>query len=249
MDAFDRLVAVVARLRGPAGCDWDRAQTPESVRAYVIEEAHEVIDAIDAGDPAALRKELGDLLFLVLLVARMHEEQGTFDVAAALDAASEKMVRRHPHVFGDATERPAWEAQKRTEGRRALLDGIPRALPALLRAQRVGERAAEVGFDWPEETQVRAKLDEELAELDRARASDRRDDVEDELGDVLFTLTNLARHRGLRAEDALRRATAKFEARFRAVEAACAHAGRDVAATPPDELDRLWRAAKETEAR
>lgn len=247
MDAFDRLVAVVERLRGPTGCAWDRAQTPESVRAYVLEEAHEVVEAIDAGDAAALRAELGDLLFLVLLVARMHEEQGAFDVAAALDAATEKMVRRHPHVFGEGGERTAWEAQKRAEGRRALLDGIPRALPALLRSQRIGERAAEVGFDWPDVEGVRRKLDEELAELDQARASGSVERIEEELGDVLLTLTSVARHLGVRAEDALRRATAKFEARFRAVEAACELDGRGVAATPPAELDRLWNAAKRSE--
>jgi MazG family protein len=247
MDAFDRLVAVVARLRGPTGCAWDRAQTPESVRAYVLEEAHEVVEAIDAADAGALLSELGDLLFLVVLVARMHEERGSFDVAAALDAASDKMVRRHPHVFGEGGERAAWEAQKRAEGRRALLDGIPRALPALLRAQRIGERTAEVGFDWPDVDGVRRKLHEELAELDEATDSGSAARIEEELGDVLLTITSLARHLGVRAEDALRRATAKYEARFRAVESACALEGREVAATPPEELDRLWNAAKRSE--
>lgn len=245
MDAFERLVALVARLRGPDGCAWDRAQTPASMRAYLVEETYEVLDAIDQENAQALAGELGDLLFLVALLARMHEEQGAFDLAACADRVITKMVRRHPHLFGEATERPGWETLKLKEGRTSLLEGIPAALPALLRAQRIGERAAEVGFDWPDAKGVRSKLDEELTELDAAVAARDPQAIADELGDVLFTLAQLARHHGLRAEDVLRAGTSKFERRFRSVERIAASEGRALAGTPASTLDGWWRRAKE----
>lgn len=250
MDAFDRLVDVVARLRGPDGCDWDRAQTPTAMRRFVLEEAHEVVDAIDRGAADDLRDELGDLLFNIVLLARMHQERGDFSVSDAVDAAADKMVRRHPHVFAGADGPPDWEAVKAAErdsaGHTSALDGVPRALPALVRAERIGARAAGVGFDWPDIGGVRAKLDEELAELDAALAAGDPDAVEDELGDVLFTLVNLSRFTRSPAEDALRRAVDKFEARFRRVESLSLAEGRTVLTCGLDMLERLWAHAKES---
>lgn len=251
MDSFDRLLDVVARLRGDGGCDWDRAQTPASMRPYVLEEAFEAVEAIDGAPPGAVRKELGDLLFLVLMVSRMYEEAGAFSARDVADAAADKMIRRHPHVFGDATERPAWEtmkaAERGTDGRPAsLLDGLARAMPGLLRAARVSERAASVGFDWPDLSGVRAKVDEELGELDEAIALGQPAAVADELGDVLFSVVNLGRFLGINAEDAMRAATAKFERRFRVMETLLLDDGLAVSTTDPVTLDRYWSRAKES---
>jgi MazG family protein len=248
MDAFRHLVDVVARLRGEGGCDWDRAQTPETLRGHLLEEAFEVVDAIDHGRPEALKGELGDVLFLLVLLARMHEERGDFGVDDVARGAADKMVRRHPHVFAGAAERPAWEAAKAAErpAGASALDGVPPALPALLRAWRVGQKASRVGFDWPDLAGVRAKVDEELDELDEAIASGDAEHVAEELGDLLFTLVNLARFTHTPPEDALRAATAKFERRFRAVEQACLAAGRTVVTTDAETLERLWRRVKES---
>ncbi len=256
MRAMRDLVDIVARLRAPDGCPWDRAQTAGSLRPYLLEEAYEVLDAIDRADDDALRKELGDLLFLVALIARTAEERGAFTLHDVLAGISEKMVRRHPHVFdpahtddGDPGSIAAWEARKANEGdaARSVLDGVPGALPALLRAHRISEKASAVGFDWPDAPQVREKVDEELAELDAAIADGAPDAIGDELGDLLFTLVNLGRHLPVGAEDALRGATAKFERRFRALERALAAQGRTVHDTPPDALEVVWSEVKADE--
>ncbi len=244
MDPYQRLRAVVERLRAPNGCEWDRAQTPASMRAYLVEEVFEVVDAVDAGDDGALRTELGDLAFVIAAVARMREEAGAFTLDDVLTAAADKMEERHPHLFGTATEAPAWESFKRDQGRTSLLDGIPKALPALLRAQRVSERVAEVGFDWPDIRGVRAKVSEELDELDQAVEHGSAAAVAEELGDLFFALTSLARHHGLRAEDVARAATAKFERRFRTVEALARAEGVDLATSRAEALDALWVRAK-----
>lgn len=252
------LVGIVARLRGEGGCPWDRAQTPETLRPYVLEEAYEVLDAIDRGADADLRKELGDLLFQIALLARMAEERGAFDLSDVVAAVSDKMVRRHPHVF-DAGHVPtaqdgevaAWEARKHKErpAGHSALDGVPEALPALLRAHRISEKASAVGFDWPDRVGVRAKVTEELVELDHAIAAGDDAAMSEELGDLLFALVNLGRFLPTPAEDALRTATTKFERRFRAVEALLAVDGRTVHATDPDTLETYWRRAKEGEWR
>lgn len=249
---FEELVGVVARLRGEGGCPWDRAQTPESLRPYLLEEVYELVDAIDRGDHAELRKELGDVLFQVVLVAQMAGEYGWFSLDDVLSGIVEKMIRRHPHVFDpdhvagrDEGGVSAWESRKekeRTGG--SALDGVPAALPALLRAHRISEKAGRVGFDWPDATGVRAKLDEELGELDQAMASGDPETIGEELGDLLFTVVNLGRHLPVGAEEALRGATGKFERRFRALEAGLAAEGRSVHDTPPDELERRWQLAK-----
>jgi nucleoside triphosphate diphosphatase len=252
-----KLLGIMARLRDPQhGCPWDREQDFATIAPYTIEEAYEVGDAIERGDMAALKDELGDLLFQVVFHARMAEEAGHFafdDVAAAI---SDKMIRRHPHVFGDAeiasvaAQNEAWEAHKATERAArgdsdSVLDGVALAFPALLRAGKVSRRAARIGFDWPDARSVIAKLAEEIreveAEIDMGGGKDR---LEDEIGDLLFAAANLARKLDVEPETALRRATANFERRFRAVEkrAAAQGIGRDL-----DALEALWQQVKAEE--
>ena len=254
---IDRLLSIMARLRDPErGCPWDREQNFATIAPYTIEEAYEVGDAIERGDMAALKDELGDLLFQVVFHARMAEEAGLFafeDVAAAI---ADKMVSRHPHVFGDAeiasvaAQNEAWEAHKAREraasgGGDSVLDGIALAYPALLRAGKVSRRAARIGFDWPDAGAVIPKLAEEIeeieAEIDAGGDTAR---LEDEVGDLLFAAANLARKLDVEPETALRRATAKFERRFRAVEARAKErgVGRDL-----DALEALWQQVKAEE--
>ncbi|HKK03696.1 MAG TPA: nucleoside triphosphate pyrophosphohydrolase [Gammaproteobacteria bacterium] len=265
MSTIDELLAVMARLRDPEhGCPWDLEQDFRSVAPYTIEEAYEVADAIERDDLAGLREELGDLLFQVVFHARMAEEQGAFDFAMVARDLAEKMRRRHPHVFGTETidgpaaQTEAWEAHKASEraARRAdgvrpgALDGVPLNLAALARAQKLGRRAARAGFDWPDAAGVLAKLDEERGELASAIESrtESPEAVEEELGDLLFTVANLARHLGSDAESALRRANLKFERRFRAVEARLAEEGGRLEDSDMQTLERLWRETKESEA-
>jgi ATP diphosphatase len=242
--ALRRLVAIMARLRDPErGCPWDREQDFASIAPYTIEEAYEVADAIARGDLAELKDELGDLLLQVVFHARMAEEAGAFDLADVTAAICAKMERRHPHIFGDMSAQTAaavlanWEAIKAAEKPRAsVLDDVPLALPALTRAEKLQKRAARTGFDWPNAAGPRAKIAEELAELDAAGDDDAR---ADELGDLLFAVVNLARHLRIDPEAALRKANAKFEARFRAIESAPGFATLD-----PDAKEALWQAAK-----
>ena len=258
LSEFDELVEVVARLRGEGGCPWDRAQSLASLRPYVLEEAYEVAEAIDGGDAAELKKELGDLLFQVVILSRVAEERGDFTLGEVVAGISRKMVARHPHVFDPAHVHAegegtiaAWEGRKAHERRAAggsALDGVPAALPALLRAHRVSEKAGAVGFDWPDAPAVRAKVDEELGELDEAMASGDPDRIGEELGDLLFALVNLGRHLPVSAEDALRTATRKFERRFRVVERRASAEGRTVHETSPVELEAHWQAAKREQA-
>ncbi|HWI29435.1 MAG TPA: nucleoside triphosphate pyrophosphohydrolase [Stellaceae bacterium] len=258
--AVPRLLDIMARLRDPArGCPWDRVQTFATVAPYTIEEAYEVAEACERGDPAALKDELGDLLFQVVFHARMAEEAGLFafdDVAAAI---AEKMVRRHPHVFGDAViadaaaQTTAWEEQKAAERRAkatasgesaSALDGVGTALPALTRAEKLQRRAARVGFDWPTATPVLDKIAEELGELREAMAGGDSERIGDEIGDLLFAVVNLARHAATDPEQALRAACRKFERRFRRVETLLAESGRSVETADLDEMEAEWRRAK-----
>jgi nucleoside triphosphate diphosphatase len=254
---IDRLIAVMARLRDPErGCPWDREQDFATIAPYTIEEAYEVADAIERADLAALKDELGDLLLQVVFHARMAEEAGHFafdDVAAAI---ADKMVRRHPHVFGDAeistvaAQNEAWEAHKAAErrekfGHDSVLDGVALALPALLRAAKISRRAARIGFDWPDADAVIDKIEEEIDEIEDAIDDNAPKAVlEDEVGDLLFAVANLARKLDLEPETALRRATAKFERRFRQVEALARARGigNDV-----DALEDLWDEVKRKE--
>jgi MazG family protein len=220
-----RLVSLMQRLLGPGGCPWDREQSLETLRKYVLEEACEVIDAIDSHDRSALREELGDLLLQVVFQAELARREGSFAIDDVVEGIVEKLVRRHPHVFGDLSAKDAdevlrnWEKLKaREKGQRGVLGGVPRSMPALTRAQRIGEKVSRVGFDWEDARGSRAKVAEEVAELDRAIESGEAGAIEDEMGDVLFALVNLSRHLGLDAEGALRRTIDKFTTRFTHVE-------------------------------
>ena len=246
-----RLVEVMRSLLAPGGCPWDREQSLETLRQYVIEEAFEVVDAIDQGSPKALREELGDLLLQIVFQSELARAQGWFVIDEVIDGIVDKLVRRHPHVFGDAEADDAsgalaqWEKLKKAEKKdRGALDGVPVALPSLLRAVRVGEKASAVGYDWPDAGGPRKKIDEELGELDRAVAEGDAAAAEAELGDVLFSLASFARKRGMDPEAALRGALDRFSARFGEAERRARDAGRSLDEMDEAELDRLWEEAK-----
>jgi nucleoside triphosphate diphosphatase len=256
---MNRLLEIMARLRDPvAGCPWDKVQNFHTIAPYTVEEAYEVAEAAETDDAAALKDELGDLLFQTVFHARMAEEAGLFQFADVVAAICDKMVRRHPHVFGDKTiadadaQTVAWEEQKATErasgGARSALDGVGPALPALTRAEKLQKRAARVGFDWPEAAPVFDKIEEELAELRAELATDAAPArIEDELGDVLFAVVNLARHVKADPEQALRGAARKFERRFRAMERAIGSSGRAPGNLSLDELEAEWQRVKAQE--
>ncbi len=254
-----RLVGVMRRLLAPNGCPWDREQSLETLRKYVLEEACEVIDAIDSGDREALREELGDLLLQVVFQAELLRKEGRFAIDDVVSGIVEKLVSRHPHVFGDVKADTAdevltnWEKIKAKEKQgRGILGGVPRSLPALVRAQRIGEKVSRVGFDWKDDRGSMEKVREELGELERAIASGDVDAKEDELGDTLFALVNLARHLDVDAEGALRRTIDKFTKRFAHVEervrenhGGWGDTGKDK--LPLETLDRYWEEAKAKE--
>lgn len=252
--ALSRLLDIMRCLRDPdGGCPWDIAQDFRSIAPYTLEEAYEVVDAIERGRPDELCDELGDLLFQVVFHARMAEERGWFGFAQVAAAIAHKLERRHPHVFGDVeiadaeAQTQAWEAHKRAEragqGRHGILDGVPVALPALTRAAKLQKRAARIGLDWPDTQGIAAKLREEMDEVEAARAAETPEALAAEVGDLLFTCVNLARHLRVDPETALRGANARFEARVAYVEAALP-AGAAAARADAAELDRLWEAAK-----
>jgi ATP diphosphatase len=237
------LVEIMRRLRDPVnGCAWDREQTFETIAPYTIEEAYEVADAIDRSDMAALKDELGDLQLQVVYHARIAQELGHFGIDDVIATISAKMIRRHPHIFGEAAESPGWETLKAVERAssedRSALAGVAMALPALKRAEKIQRRAARVGFDWPDADGPRSKIDEELAEIDAATSDEER---AAELGDLLFSVVNYARHLDIDPEAALRGAVSRFETRFRKVEAI---ADKPLSSMETDELEALWREAK-----
>ncbi len=242
-EALAELASIMARLRDPeTGCEWDKAQTFETIAPYTIEEAYEVDDAIRRGDTDALRDELGDLQLQVVYHARIAEERGAFDLADVIAAIAAKMTRRHPHIFGEAAESPGWEALKAAErageADDGTLAGVALALPALKRAEKIQRRAARVGFDWPDAEGPRLKIDEELGEIERAGNDEER---AAEIGDLLFAVVNYARHLGVNPETALREAVARFERRFSQVEALADKPLKDMNI---DELEALWQRAK-----
>jgi len=259
---FERFCELIARLRGPGGCPWDREQTHASLKAMTIEEAYEVLEAIDHGDEE-LAGELGDLLLQVVFHSQIAREGGRFTIADVIDRVSAKMVRRHPHVFaGHDADTPekvlrTWEAMKRQERRakgkdatESALDGVSKSLPAVLEAFQISTKAARLGFDWPDADAVLAKLDEETAELKAAMAGPERDalPISDEIGDLLFAAVNLARKLGLDPESALKSANRKFRRRFRHVEDRLRERGRAPAESTLAEMDALWDEAKAAEA-
>jgi MazG family protein len=244
-------MAIIARLRAPGGCPWDREQTEVTMAPHLLEEAYEALEAIQRGDTETSCEELGDVLMNVLMVAQIAAEQDRFDAEDVARTIADKLVRRHPHVFGDVEARDAehvlrnWEKIKRTEKAdgqpRGALAGVPAALPALLRATRIGEKAARVGFDWPDAEGPRQKLTEELGELDRALSAGDQESVQQELGDVLFSLCNVARHAGVNAEMALRQTIERFTTRFDHVERSL---GSRLEEASLAEKEALWQAAK-----
>lgn len=256
-ELFGELVGIMARLRGEGGCPWDRQQTHESIKPYFVEETYEVLEAIDEGDAGKLCEELGDVMLQVVFHARMAEEAGLFTIEHVLRAITEKLVRRHPHVFGDVQADTAqevlfnWEQikkteRKRTTGKASILDGVPRELPALLRAHRLQEKASRVGFDWKEAREVVRKVEEELAEFRAAMESKQPDRMEAELGDLLFSLVNLGRFIAVNPEEALRKTIARFIARFQYIEEELAHHGKTPGQVTVGEMDALWAKAKAT---
>ncbi len=257
-DALERLLGIMERLRGPDGCPWDREQTLASLRPYVLEETYEVLEAMDSGDDRAHCEELGDLLLQIVCQAQLAKEERTFDFADVAEAISNKLVSRHPHVFGDAQVKDAegvlrqWSALKREEkkakgGGESVLEGVPREMPALARADRLTEKASRVGFDWPDAGGARAKLAEELGELDRALEAGDADALEHELGDVLFAAANLGRKLGIPPEEALRGAVSRFIARFGHVVRVLARRRVPHGVATLAQMDALWDEAKALE--
>lgn len=251
--AFERIVGIMARLRGDGGCPWDREQTLSTLRPYLIEEAYEVLEAIEHGGVSDHKEELGDLLLQVVFQAELRREEGSFDAADVTHGIADKLVRRHPHVFGEEKANAVseafeyWEQQKAKEKKgRSAIDGVPRQLPALLRAQRTTEKAGRVGFDWNDVHGPLEKLDEEIGELRRAIESKDQKNIEHEIGDVLFTVVNVARFLNVAAEDSLNATIHRFSERFKAVEAAVRQSGRELKDVELSELEELWQRAKLT---
>ncbi|MGZ5476799.1 MAG: nucleoside triphosphate pyrophosphohydrolase [Thermoanaerobaculia bacterium] len=254
--SFDDLVSLMKTLRGPDGCPWDRRQTLPDLKPFVIEEAYEVVDAVDRDDRQALMEEVGDLLLESVFIAEITREEGSFDIYDSITAIHDKLVRRHPHVFADVEANDAeqvlvnWEKQKNEERKaenKSVLSGVPAALPAALKASRLTEKAARVGFDWRKTDDVFDKLDEEIGELREAVKGGDTSHIEDEMGDLLFTIANIARRTGVNPEEALQSTNRKFIRRFEAMESAVRASGRNLDQLSLEEMDALWEQAKAAE--
>jgi len=249
---LEKLIEIMAALRRENGCPWDREQTQQSLKPFLVEETYEVLEAIDEGNPEKVKEELGDLLFQIIFHCRIAAEKGEFDIHDVIHKISEKMIGRHPHVFGDARFETSeevlrqWEERKKEEGknRESILEGIPRELPSLLKAHRIQARAARVGFDWQRVDDVLKKLDEEMAEFREALARKNQHEIEDELGDIFFVLVNISRFVGVNPEDALRKTITKFISRFRYIEMKAADSGKSLSEMTLEEMDALWEEAK-----
>jgi len=253
-DEFERLVETVAKLRSPEGCPWDRAQTHESLKRFAIEEVYELVEAIESGDTDRVRDELGDVLLQVLLHAQMASESGRFDIADVCRTIREKLHRRHPHVFADTQVSGVdevlhnWERIKRCEPgydeRESVLDGVPESLPALMRAAKLSKKAARTGFDWPDIHAIFDKLKEEVAELEQAVERGDSAEIKGEIGDLLFTVVNIARRAEIDPEEALRDMLKKFVYRFGRIEERARETGRDINQMTLEEMDEIWNKAK-----
>lgn len=248
---FQKLIDIMEKLR--SGCPWDKEQTRESLKPFIIEEAYELIDAIESNDPYKIKEELGDLLFQIIFQSQIAKEKGEFDIFDVIEMISKKMINRHPHVFGDARCKTSdeviiqWEEQKKLEGKRreSILEGVPEALPSLLRAYRLQNRAADVGFDWDNIDDALEKLDEELKEFKNALKAKEKHEISEELGDILFMLVNISRFVDVNPEDALRKTIAKFISRFRYIEMKAADRGKRLSEITLKEMDELWEEAKD----
>lgn len=249
---FQELVDIVAKLRSPEGCPWDREQTRESLRQYLVEEFYELIDALEDNDYEGMREEMGDLLFQIILQSQLSKEEGKFDIHDVVAGIAGKMVQRHPHVFGDKNLKTSddvvewWEESKKREGKNhdSAIGGVPRSLPALLRARKIQMKATKVGFDWNRIEDVFEKLEEEIGELKEAIKEKKHNDIEDELGDLFFVLVRIANFVNVNPEDALGRTINKFDQRFRHIEAAAAGQGRKISDMTLAEMDVFWEEAK-----
>lgn len=254
-EGFTRLVEIMARLRAPAGCPWDREQSFDTIKPYLLEETYEVMDAIDARDWEGLAEELGDLMLQSVFFAQMAAEENRFTIADSLEAINSKLVRRHPHVFGSGEAKTAddvkqrWDEIKAEEKPRpkGLLAGVPRSLPALVEAEKIAKKAAGAGFDWEDVSQVFEKLREELEELQQARATSQQENIEGELGDLLFVVVNIARFLNVDPEQALRKTNAKFRNRFEHVERGIEAQGKTLKEAGIEEMEKLWQEAKRAE--
>ena len=256
-ELFESLVDVIATLRGENGCPWDREQTHSSLKSTLIEETYETVEAIDSGDSNHLKEELGDLLLNIMLQAQIADESENFDIYDVIESLTEKLIRRHPHVFGNVDVESAdevvknWESIKSQEegyeDRESVLDGIPVALPALLRGQKIQKRAARVGFDWDNISDVINKVEEELKEVNDSLKNDGQDEIEMEIGDLLFAVVNLCRFVDLQAEESLRKANRKFVRRFKRMETELNTQGKNISDQSLEELDKLWDEIKKDE--
>ena len=250
---FQELLNIMQKLRGDKGCPWDKEQTRESLKPFILEEAYELIEAIESGDPEKMKEELGDLLFQIVFQCQVAKERKEFEISDVIEKITKKMITRHPHVFGEAEYRTSaevivqWEEQKKLEGKRreSILEGVPEALPSLLRAHRLQNRAASVGFDWDKVEDALKKLDEELKEFKKALETKEKNEIGEELGDILFMLVNVSRFIGVNPEDALRKTIAKFISRFRYIEMKAADNGRKLSDMTLSEMDKLWEEAKD----
>ncbi len=254
---LQELIKIMEALRGEKGCPWDKKQSRDSVKPYIIEEAYELYEAIEENDAGKIKEELGDLLFQIVFQCQLAKENGEFEMSDVIDGIGKKMIDRHPHVFGEAECRTPeevlkqWEVLKKKEGklRESILEGVPKAMSSLLRAHRLQKRAAQVGFDWEKIDDVLLKIDEEMDELKEALKTKDRIDMEEELGDILFMLVNLSRFISVNPEDALRRTISKFIHRFRYIEMNAAEQGKTLSEMTLAEMDKLWDEAKKKESK
>lgn len=247
---FERLVEIMRTLRGPKGCPWDKEQTPQSISPYLLEETYETLEAIDSGDTKELTEELGDLLLQVVFQAQMADEEGRVDIGDVIEGICNKLIHRHPHVFGEEKVKNSWdvlqnwEKLKKKEGKKTILGGVPKALPALLKAYRIGQKASRVNFDWQDSEGILAKVEEEARELHNAKKGGKTEEIEHEYGDLLLILANLGRFLDVDPETALRKATNRFIKRFHFMEIEAERHGLDIHNFSADEWDKLWENAK-----
>jgi MazG family protein len=251
---FEELVGIMARLRGPGGCPWDKEQTYKDIAVHTLEEVHEALDAIDRKDYDGLKEELGDLLLQVVFYAQIAQDEGRWKIDDVLDVINKKLIHRHPHVFGEKKAKDSkevlkrWESLKLEEGKKSVLGGVPKVLPALLKAYRLGEKAARVGFDWEDAEGILGKLEEEARELHEARKTKDESQIEREYGDLLFTLANIGRFLGIDPEGALRKSSDRFIRRFQFMEKEIAEKKLDMRSLSAKEWDELWERAKNSKS-